>query len=55
MMSMEEIIGLSLTLLVMLIGLITCIVPGLPGTPSVLVAAVGHRLYFGPARFSCNC
>ena len=47
-----EIIGLSLTLLVMLIGLIGCIVPGFPGTPLVLVAAVGHRLYFGAASAS---
>jgi uncharacterized protein len=51
-MTYGEIIGLSLTLLVMLIGLVGCIVPGFPGTPLVLVAAVGHRLYFGAASAS---
>ena len=44
----EQIVGLSLALLIMLIGFIGCIVPGLPGTPLVLAAAIGHRLYFGP-------
>jgi uncharacterized protein YqgC (DUF456 family) len=51
-MTTEQIIGLSLALLVMLLGLIGCIVPGLPGTPLVLAAAVGHRLYFGEASIS---
>jgi uncharacterized protein YqgC (DUF456 family) len=46
-MTTEQIIGLSLALLVMLIGFIGSIVPGLPGTPLVLAAAIGHRLYFG--------
>lgn len=45
-------IGLGLTLLVMLLGLIGSILPGLPGTPLVLLAAVGHRLYFGEASAS---
>lgn len=43
-----EIIGLVLTVLVMLIGTACSLLPGIPGTPIVLVAAVGHRLYFGP-------
>ena len=51
-MTTEEIIGLSITLLVMVAGLIGCILPGFPGTPLVLVAAVGHRLYFGPTGVS---
>ena len=51
-MTTEEMIGLSLTLLVMLTGLIGSIVPGLPGTPLILAAAVGHRLYFGTASAS---
>ncbi|HEX7617759.1 MAG TPA: DUF456 family protein [Verrucomicrobiae bacterium] len=51
-MTTGEIIGLSLALLVMLAGLIGCIMPAFPGTPLVLVAAVGHRLYFGQASIS---
>ena len=51
-MTTEQIIGLSLTLLVMLAGLIGSLLPVLPGTPLVLVAAIGHRLYFGQASVS---
>lgn len=47
-----EIIGLSLALLVMLAGLIGSLLPVLPGTPLILAAAVGHRLYFGAAGVS---
>jgi len=47
-MTWDQILGLSLTLIVMLIGLVGSVVPGLPGSPVVLVAAVAHRLYFGP-------
>jgi uncharacterized protein YqgC (DUF456 family) len=43
----EQIIGLSLALIVMLVGLVGSILPGLPGTPLLLLAAIGHRLYFG--------
>lgn len=46
-MTTEEIIGLSLVLLLMLAGLIGSILPGIPGVPLILVAAIGHRLYFG--------
>src|SRR5262249_24564236 len=42
-----EIIGLSLALLIMLIGFVGSVVPGLPGTPLILIAAIAHRLYFG--------
>jgi uncharacterized protein len=42
-----EILGLSLALLVMLAGLVGSVVPGLPGTPVVLAAAVIHFLCFG--------
>ena len=48
-MTWEEIIGLSLALLVMLVALIGNVVPGIPGTPLALIAAIGHRLYFGQA------
>ena len=51
-MTPEQVIGLGLALLVMLLGLIGSILPGLPGTPLVLLAAIGHRLYFGPASAS---
>lgn len=51
-MTTEEIIGLSLTLLVMLAGLVGSLLPVLPGTPLVLVAAIGHRLYFGATSVS---
>jgi len=43
----EQIIGLSLALIVMLVALIGNVVPGIPGTPLALIAAVAHRLYFG--------
>lgn len=51
-MSIEQIIGLSLALLIMMIGFVGSIAPGLPGTSLVLVAAIGHRLYFGPHSVS---
>jgi len=46
-MTAVEILGLTLTLLVMLVGFIGSIVPFLPGPPLVLIAALGHRLWFG--------
>lgn len=46
-MSLEQILGLVLAVLVMLVGLVGSVLPGLPGTPLVLLAAVGHRLWFG--------
>jgi hypothetical protein len=48
-MSVEQIIGLVVTLLVMCIGLAGSILPGLPGTPVILLAAIGHKVYFGEA------
>jgi len=51
-MTVEQIIGLSLALLVMLTGLIGNIIPGLPGTPLVMVGALGHRIYFGETSAS---
>jgi hypothetical protein len=46
-MTWEQIIGLSLALLLMLVALIGNVIPGIPGTPLALIAAVAHRLYFG--------
>lgn len=46
-MSAAEIIGLGLALAIMLLGLGGSILPGLPSTPLVWIAAVAHRLYFG--------
>jgi len=46
-MTAEQIIGLALALLVMFAGFVGALVPGIPGTPLILVAAIGHRLYFG--------
>src|SRR5437879_6486913 len=46
-MTTEQIIGLILALLVMVVGLAGSILPGVPSTPLVLAAAIGHKLYFG--------
>ena len=48
-MTTVEIIGLSVSLLVMLGGMLGSLVPGFPGTPLILVAAIVHRLCFGVA------
>ncbi|HWI57366.1 MAG TPA: DUF456 domain-containing protein [Bacillota bacterium] len=48
-MTAEQVIGLALALLVMLLGVVGSIMPGLPGTPLILAAAIAHRLYFGSA------
>jgi hypothetical protein len=49
----EQVVGLTIALLVMATGLAGSVLPGLPSTPLVLVAAVAHRLYFdetGPSN-----
>jgi len=51
-MTVEQVVGLVLALLLMCAGLIGSVLPGLPGPPLVLVAAVAHRLYFGSASVS---
>jgi uncharacterized protein YqgC (DUF456 family) len=48
----EETIGLVLTVTVMLIGLLGTLIPGIPGAPLILIAAVGHKFYFGEASVS---
>ncbi len=51
-MSWEQVIGLVVALGVMLVGLAGSVLPGLPGPPLVLVAALGHRLWFGEESIS---
>ena len=46
-MTAEQIIGLSLALLIMCVGLAGSVLPGIPSTPLVLLTTIGHRLYFG--------
>src|SRR5262249_27489218 len=46
-MTVEQIVGLSLAVLIMCVGIAGSILPGLPSTPLVLAAAIGHKLYFG--------
>jgi uncharacterized protein YqgC (DUF456 family) len=42
----EQILGLVLALLVMGVGCLGSVLPGIPSTPLVLIVAVGHKLYF---------
>ncbi len=51
-MTVDQVIGLSLALFVMCIGLAGSILPGIPSTPLVLLVAIGHRLWFGQAGAS---
>jgi uncharacterized protein YqgC (DUF456 family) len=53
-MTAEQMLGFIVALVLMGAGLIGSIVPGLPGTPLVLLAAIGHRLYFGQASASTS-
>jgi uncharacterized protein YqgC (DUF456 family) len=46
-MTTEQIIGFSIAIFIMLIGVVGCLLPVLPGTPIILVAAIGHKIYFG--------
>ena len=48
----EQIIGLCLALFFMSFGLAGSVLPGIPSTPLVMLVAIGHRLYFGPASAS---
>jgi len=45
--SVEQLIGLLLALAIMSIGVLGCLLPGIPGTPLALAAVVAHKLYFG--------
>ena len=46
-MDWQQIVGLGITWLIMLIGVFGCVLPGVPGAPLVFVAALVHRLIFG--------
>ena len=46
-MTTEQIIGLTIALVIMSVGVLGSILPGLPSTPLVLIGAVGHKIYFG--------
>lgn len=44
--STDQIIGLVVALLIMGMGCLGSVIPGIPSTPLVLIAAIGHKLYF---------
>ena len=48
-MSLEQMIGFSLALLVMAVGVAGSVLPGVPSTPLVLIAALLHKWIFGAA------
>ena len=48
-------IGYVIVLLIMFIGVMGNLIPGIPGTPLILAGAVGHQLYFaGQGGVGCN-
>lgn len=48
-MTTEQIIGLGLALLIMGIGALGALLPGVPSTSLLLLAVVAHKLWFGDA------
>lgn len=46
-MDWPQVIGLMLAGTAMLVGILGCVLPGIPGTSLVFVTALAHRLYFG--------
>lgn len=42
-----QITGLVITWMVMVVGILGCMLPAVPGAPLVFFGAVAHRLYFG--------
>ncbi len=46
-MTWDQVIGLVAALLLMTVGTVGSVVPGVPTSILLMVAAVGHRLYFG--------
>jgi uncharacterized protein YqgC (DUF456 family) len=51
-MSSAEMMGFVVALVVMIVGLIGAFVPGIPGAPLILAAAIVHKIYFGPESVS---
>lgn len=45
-MTTEQMIGLTIALLAMLVGCAGSLLPGIPSTPIVLAAAIVHKIYF---------
>ena len=39
-------IGYSIVMIIMFIGVLGNLIPGIPGTPLILAGALGHQLYF---------
>src|SRR5688572_7716405 len=48
-MTTEQIIGLAIALLIMAVGCLGSVLPALPSTPLVLIAAIAHKIYFKSA------
>jgi uncharacterized protein YqgC (DUF456 family) len=46
-MDWQLIVGLGIAWLFMLVGVLGCILPAVPGAPLVFFAALGHRLIYG--------
>jgi uncharacterized protein len=46
-MTPDQLAGLVLAVLLMLVGLAGTLLPAIPGSPLIFVVAVAHRLYFG--------
>ncbi|MCX8157574.1 MAG: DUF456 family protein [Verrucomicrobiae bacterium] len=46
-MDAEQILGLVLALMIMGVAVLGALLPGLPSTPLIVVALLGHKLYFG--------
>lgn len=51
-MTAEQILGLIIAEGVMVIGAIGSMVPAIPSTPIVFLAALGHKIYFGDNSIS---
>jgi uncharacterized protein YqgC (DUF456 family) len=48
----SDLMGFGLAVIVMVIGLIGTVIPGIPGAPLILAAAVIHKIYFRGAGAS---